>query len=453
MDNYILKKLPYCLVLFLVMTGCGEMDDIQEKFTLRGETIYTAKADSLQAFGGLNRIQLSWLLISDPKIHKYKVFWNNGRDSVEQVIERSADVDTIELTLNGLEEGTYYFEVFTYDEIGNSSVTASVIGNAYGERYANSLLTRSHRKFTRVDNNIEVEWMVSDEQLVTSDLEYVDRSGNLKSIQIERTDEFTLLENFPIGGKFKIRSAFVPEPNAIDTFYTDYSTFRIPLDTLQWNNYPVLFGHKGNLIAMQEDAQLMQLDPDGNGGFKWPRRISGGWGIFDTFFSNETGVIARFPDGGLRLYGLRADGSFAPTKTIGSGFDIFDPFFAYGDDLMGRKDNGELWIYPLDANGNFGTASSITGTWDQYVQMWGSIEASAVFGLTSDGKLWNIPISGGAAGTAVEIGQNWDRFNLISSFGDDLIAREADGKLWYYPVNVDGTLGSPEEVLVVRERL
>lgn len=439
------------LAICFALVGCEDMEDTYSEFIKSGETIYIAKADSIKVRGGKGRVEISFLLLSDPKVDRYKIYWNNGRDSVENKVEKTAGVDTVKLMLNDIEEGIHQFEIYTFDKIGNSSVKSIKLGEVYGDLYQSSLLPATYSNLARRGDDLEISWSAASEDLVGIDLNYLDNMNVIREVHIHRNEELTILEDFPTGGEFQFTTAFLPEEQALDTFYTDQSKVKILTDTLNWNPYPVLFGHLGNLIAMEEDGKLMQLDPDSKGGFNWPRQISRGWSIFDALFSNQTGVIARFPDGGLRLYALRADGTFAPTKTIGSGFHIFDPFFAYGDDLMGRKDNGELWIYPLDANGKFGTASTITGTWNQYVQMWGSFSANVVIGLTSDGKLWSIPISGGAAGTAVEIGQGWDRFNLISSFGNDLIAREPDGDLWYYPVEANGTLGASEQIIVVRE--
>lgn len=441
-------------ILTFSLVSCGEMDEPYREFVERGETIYTAKADSLKVRAGKNRIELSFLLLSDPKIAKYKVYWNNGRDSVENRVEKSAGVDTVRLMLNNMEEGTHQFEIYTYDEVGNTSVKAIKLGKVYGDRYESSLLPATYAKLARSGNDLEILWAEPNEDLAGIDLSYSDNMNVTREIHIDRNEELTILSEFPKGGEFKFKTSFLPEPQALDTFYTDYSKVNISTDTLQWNNYPVLFGHFGSLIAMQEDAQLMQLDQDDTGGFKSPRKISRGWHAFDIFFSHHGtgGVIARFPDGGLRRYALNADGTFGTTKTIGSGFHIFDPFFSYGNNLMGRKDNGDLWKYPLDDNGDFGTASLVPGTWDQYDKLLGS--DNAIIGRTPDGKLWHIPMDrNGDFGAAVEIGDDWHRFDLIANYGNDLMAREPGGELWHYSINEDGSLGTPKQIIVVTERL
>src|SRR5215208_5798550 len=96
-------------VAAVIFFACGKMDDTYKDFIKNGEIIYTGRVDSVQAYAGKNRIGLSMLLVSDPKITKVKVFWNNGRDSAVQNVVRTIGVDTVRFLLTNLTEGTYSF--------------------------------------------------------------------------------------------------------------------------------------------------------------------------------------------------------------------------------------------------------------------------------------------------------------------------------------------------------
>ena len=104
--------------MLAMLLSCGKMDDTYSEFVKDGERIYIAKADSLKVRGGNKRIQLSWLLLSDPKVVKYKVTWNNGRDSIVNPVVKTASVDTVTLMIDNIEEGTHEFEIYTYDKLG-----------------------------------------------------------------------------------------------------------------------------------------------------------------------------------------------------------------------------------------------------------------------------------------------------------------------------------------------
>ncbi len=67
-------------------------------------------------------MQLSWLLISDPKISRAKIYWNNHKDSAMLDIKRTSGVDTIRYVINNIEERAYTFEVYNFDRDGNTSV-------------------------------------------------------------------------------------------------------------------------------------------------------------------------------------------------------------------------------------------------------------------------------------------------------------------------------------------
>lgn len=458
MKIYQIKRLTLGLSLFglIFSAGCEKMDDIQKEFVQRGETVYTAKADSLKVFAGNNRLQLSWLLLSDPKIHKYKVFWNNRRDSIVSTVVKSAGVDTVRLMMAPLPEGTYHFEVFTFDKLGNSSVKATIIGKVFGERYASSLLPRTVRKRERIDEyTLDLEWTTADEDLAQVELEYQDRFGALRKVKVGKKAEFTQLTDFPLGGSFRARSAFLPEKNALDTFFTATATTSIAVkDTVYWEEQKFIFGHLGNLIAIKPAGDFLQLDKNGSS-FKFMRRTSGGWQAFNTVFSLENGVAARLPDGVLRFYPLNIGGTFGAMKVIGNGFQSFTQVFAMGANLLVRKATGELMKYPFNTPTiALGAATQMPGgtTWNQYDKILAVGEA--LIGRKPDGSLWRIPVNtNNTLGTAVKIAAGWNQFNLMANHNDGLIVRNAAKELWYYPIQEDGTLAAAKKIFVVEEVL
>lgn len=216
------------------LNSCNKMTDNYKPYIKNGEQIFTGKVDSLVAFPGKNRVQLRWLLVSDPKITKCKVFWNYGADSLLLPVQKSETTDTIKVNINNLQEGLYTFDVYTYDDAGHSSVKAEVTGTVYGENYINSISNRALDSAIYFPDTKEVgiKWFGIGQGAVVMDLEYTDSLGNLVKKQIKSATSFSgvplgfletdTLHGFKDGTTFKYRTGYLPVANAIDTFYTDY---------------------------------------------------------------------------------------------------------------------------------------------------------------------------------------------------------------------------------------
>src|SRR5690606_30605246 len=149
------------ILSILLIGSCKKLDHNYRQFVDNGETIYIGKADSIVVRGGDNRAEVSWLLLSDPKVSHYKFFWNNGRDSIENSVVKTDNVDTIRVMLDNMSEGTHHFEIMTFDKYGNSSVPARASGKVYGEQYQRTILNgnRTVRALQREGRDLSITWM------------------------------------------------------------------------------------------------------------------------------------------------------------------------------------------------------------------------------------------------------------------------------------------------------
>lgn len=215
------KILIYIALGFGALHSCKKMDDTYRQFVEDGETVYIGRADSLKVRGGDLRAEVSWLLISDPKVHEYRLTWNNGTDSIVNVVTKTDEVDTIRVVINDLEEKTHEFTVTMYDKYGNSSVKTNVIGKVFGPRYESSLVNRAFLSAVSEDNQVTINWTEPETQLVYSELSYIDASGASNKVRVEKADETTTLTDFPDLGNFEMISVFIPDSTALDTFYTE----------------------------------------------------------------------------------------------------------------------------------------------------------------------------------------------------------------------------------------
>lgn len=236
-----LKK--YRIFIFLlgigfIISACDKMEDGYMEFTKGGEIIYLGKADSVKTFSGKNRIKVSWLLISDPKIIKSVIYWNEKADSAIVNIQRTAGVDTVSVLLNNMQEQTYNFEIYNYDAAGHSSIKEEAIGTVYGNNYAETITNRSFEsaEYDHTTKSVNVNWYGAATEAVVVEMVYTDINGAQKTIKDFRTVEptnplnpytFPTVTNMPKykkGTTFKYRTGYLPKTNAIDTFYTEFTT-------------------------------------------------------------------------------------------------------------------------------------------------------------------------------------------------------------------------------------
>ncbi len=268
-----MKNNRFLFFLALVMLmgfqySCKDMDYTYRQFVEDGETIYVSKADSIVVRGGEKRAEVRWLLLSDPKVTKYKVYWNNRKDSIEGAVQKTEEVDTVKVMLNNLAEGVYEFEIFLFDKSGNTSIKSSKIGKVYGERYQSSLYNRIVRSLKRVNQkeDLEVGWVPADNGMVYSDVKYENADGNEVVSRLKTTDNLITLPNFPLDGDFYIRTAFLPDTLALDTFYVDYEKVEVPrgpieilLDKSLWKNPGIANSGEYNTTSNNSNATLVKL--------------------------------------------------------------------------------------------------------------------------------------------------------------------------------------------------
>ena len=219
-------KLYGWILIALSLLACEGMDETYKEFIRDGEIIYVGTADSVKIFPGRNRLKLNFL-ISDPTATKVSILRNNKTDSLTIPIRRVYQTDTITAELTDLKEGSYAFDIITFDDENNSSVAVNAVGRVYGDNYMNSLLDTpvkgayvNEADRTRVD----VNWGVADETALGSEVIYTDSSHGMHTLFVASGEPSTVLPDYLAGSSFQYRTLYLPEELAIDTFYTSYKT-------------------------------------------------------------------------------------------------------------------------------------------------------------------------------------------------------------------------------------
>lgn len=226
-SNKAIFILSVTLLFFsFLLESCGKMDDTYREFLSDGETVYVAKADSLKVRSGRERVQLQWLVLSDPKVKRYKVFWNNRRDSIEHELNRSENNDTIRLIVDNLQGGVYEFEVFQFGNHGERSVSSSVTGRAYDDSYEAYLPNRTVESAeTDADGKTTIHWnKYNNSDMIGIDFSYTSSSDEQVGIVIPPDELETVLTDVKSGSEIQYRTMFKPDSLAIDTFYSAYNS-------------------------------------------------------------------------------------------------------------------------------------------------------------------------------------------------------------------------------------
>ncbi|OOG19670.1 hypothetical protein BWD42_07090 [Sphingobacterium sp. CZ-UAM] len=118
--------------ILLFGTSCGKMEDSYREFIEGGERIYAGRVTTVQTIAGNEKIKIIWKIPSDPNINEFRIFWNNNKDSLSLNFDRTTHSEpTMELEINPLKAGTYYFNICSYDLNGRSSVKTEFTGISY----------------------------------------------------------------------------------------------------------------------------------------------------------------------------------------------------------------------------------------------------------------------------------------------------------------------------------
>lgn len=236
-----LKNIAILLMLIGGLVSCDGMDTHYKDFVKDGPIVYVGKVDSLKAFAGRDRVQIEWRKLLDPRAKTATIFWENGTKSVEVQLERGKDIKYV---IEGLAEGTYIFDVYTYDGLGNSSIKSETTGTVYGTGYE-KLLFNSQIKSAVLKNGVLTVTFTApqDNTLVGSEIRYTNTDGKEETTELvyrtfvpgdeESGEPGKVIINTKIeiknlsGKRIEFRSVYLPEPTAIDYFYTDYDEYLI----------------------------------------------------------------------------------------------------------------------------------------------------------------------------------------------------------------------------------
>ncbi|MDF2188276.1 DUF4998 domain-containing protein [Paraflavitalea sp. CAU 1676] len=223
-----IANITICSAAALAILGigaCQKMDEYK-KFAEGGEITYPSTFDSLKVIAGNNRAMITGILKGDPKVTRYRVFWNSGRDSLETTMTRSGEVDTIKQVVPNLPEGPITFTLRTYDAKGNKSIPMIVTGNVYGASFQSSVDQRGNRvvlstKYLQ-DGSAVIKWANVDAYVGVFGMQIIYQDGDNKQrdtiVPVKLQDQETTVPNVGIKQALSYKTLYLPEAVGIDTF-------------------------------------------------------------------------------------------------------------------------------------------------------------------------------------------------------------------------------------------
>ncbi|MDR1129898.1 MAG: hypothetical protein LBK96_02830 [Prevotellaceae bacterium] len=222
----IYKKLALIVISLFMLSSCSDMMDLHQEYIKDGETVYMPKPYQVQFLAGKERIYFECLLRNATNVTSVDISWNRGDSSQIIPVTPGAGYYWVSAWIPNMGEQSYTFEVQTSDAYGQHSLKTSGFANSYGELFQESLVNRPYRSFALTDRNrevsVELSWIAAAERLVWSEIRYDGDDGDMQTIRVLPSETATVCEKAMVNSVFEYRSAFLPEPEAVDTFYTDW---------------------------------------------------------------------------------------------------------------------------------------------------------------------------------------------------------------------------------------
>lgn len=211
----------------LISSSCQKQDHAYIDFVKDGERIYLGKVIDVEVKPGNGRVGLSWG-VYDSRAKKAKIKYNDGLDSVMLDVNKTSSVTYMDVVIDNLEERLYSFQIFLIDSYGNQSVAYKADGQSYGDSYQKSLNNRFISNVNIVNKNITLTWLTAKAPIVETKIEYYDANSNeLQVVTIPVTSNTITLSNVKLEADIRYRTAYLPTSNALDMFYSEYSTYKI----------------------------------------------------------------------------------------------------------------------------------------------------------------------------------------------------------------------------------
>ncbi|GAP71538.1 hypothetical protein SAMD00024442_134_2 [Candidatus Symbiothrix dinenymphae] len=220
-------NLVSAFAVILMMTACEGMMDVHKDYLEGGEKVYLSKPLSVNFRAGYGRVVAELVLYNSPNVKTVDISWNNGnggKETQSTPVSPSTGLDTLFIPITGLEEKAYTFTLVTSDAYGNHSLPFTDAGTVYDTLFQASTVHQPISQIVLTEDGGQLSWTESLDYLLGSEIRYASGSNDTLTV-FAPADVSASLPNVKIGSKVTYRSLFLPEPSAIDTFYTAWAEY------------------------------------------------------------------------------------------------------------------------------------------------------------------------------------------------------------------------------------
>lgn len=221
MNNKIFTILISAAFLAAVLPSCRKQDDIYKQYVKVGGYVYPAKAINESYTQGYKRVILHWTKPMDPAVKTAKVFWENYQYSKDVDYSQFPDGE-VSVSIDGLEERTYSFDIVNYDSSNHSSLAVEVTAAPYGDFWlsSNSERTLKLARMVEGQDSAMVILSKSTDRMMSTKFRYVNNQG--QTVEYDKLlypgSDTVYLPHPKKGRQLEYASAFCPEDGA-DTVY------------------------------------------------------------------------------------------------------------------------------------------------------------------------------------------------------------------------------------------
>lgn len=224
-----MKKIKYLGLLvtsiYMLLLSCSDMNDVHDMYLEDGEILYIGRVDSAKVLAGNERFILRYW-ITDPRAKELTIYWNEKQSSLVVPIPEHQPSDSVDVLVGDvtpMAEGSYTFQLVSSDTEGLTSVDFNQIGNVYGSQFESTLVQRfvDETTYDADSSRLTVTWGdPSSIRDIGIEVTYFEGEEQKVVKVLNEGGSQAVLENYNIEKGCSFRTLYLPEPDAIDTFYT-----------------------------------------------------------------------------------------------------------------------------------------------------------------------------------------------------------------------------------------
>jgi hypothetical protein len=169
------------------------MTDLHKNYIADGEIFYLTSPDSIVFLSDNYSVLIKIWMYNAPNVKKVRIYWDNETDSLLVPVVFNNGVDSVDIHLPDLEERTYTFTVYMEDDFGNKSIPVTGSCSTVGNIWLNNMQSRSIEHVSAYQNENIIYWNVTPEYVYFTEVEYEDKNGATKIVQIPPAEMTTYL--------------------------------------------------------------------------------------------------------------------------------------------------------------------------------------------------------------------------------------------------------------------